>query len=128
MDWYIIIAGIIAAMTTIGHFVVGSKEFLRPMLEASFDQVSKKVMHCVFHYVSTFLILSSVTLLLIGSGILSGAGTEAVINFIGLNYVIFAIWQIVIAITSGIQNGIFKLFQWIFFVLIALFSFMGTLL
>jgi hypothetical protein len=92
-----------------------------------FDQVSKKVMHCVFHYVSTFLILSSVTLFLIGSGILSGAGTEAVINFIGFNYVMFAIWQIVIAITSGIQNGIFKLFQWIFFVLIALFSFMGTL-
>ncbi len=127
MDWYIIIAGLLAAMTTVGHFVVGSKEFLRPMLEASFDQVSKKVMHCVFHYVSTFLILSAVTLLSIGSGLLSGIGTEAVTNFIAINYAIFAIWQIVIAISSGIPNGIFKLFQWIFFVLIALFSFLGTL-
>jgi hypothetical protein len=83
-------------------------------------------MHCVFHYVSTYLILSAVTLLLIGSGIWSGIGTAAVIKFIAVNYVIFAIWQIALAITSGIPNGIFKLFQWIFFVLIALFSFLGT--
>ena len=68
MDWFITIAGLLAAMTTVGHFKIGSREFLRPMLEASFDQVSKKVMHCVFHYVSTFLILSALTLLSIGWG------------------------------------------------------------
>ena len=126
MDWYIIVAGFIAAATTVGHFAVGSKEFLKPMLGASFDPIPKKVMHCVFHYVSTYLILSAVTLLLIGSGIWSGIGTVAVVNFIAVNYVIFAIWQIALAITSDIPNGIFKLFQWIFFVLIALFSFLGT--
>ena len=126
MDWYIIIAGLIAAATTVGHFAFGSKKFLKPMLGASFDPIPKKVMHCVFHYVSAYLILSAVTLLLIGLGIWSGIGTAAVINFIAINYVIFAIWQIVLAITSGISNGIFKLFQWIFFVLIALFSFLGT--
>ena len=128
MDWYIIIAGLIAASTTVGHFAVGSKEFLKPMLGASFDPIPKKVMHCVFHYVSTYLILSAVTLLLIGSGIWSGIGTDAVIQFIAVNYAIFAIWQIALAVTSGIPNGIFKLFQWIFFVLIALFSFLGTCL
>jgi magnesium-transporting ATPase (P-type) len=79
MNWYIIIAGLIGALTTIGHFAMGSKEFLRPMLEASFDPVPKKVMHCVFHYVSAYLILSSIAL-----------------------------------------------FQWVFFILIALFSFLGT--
>ena len=126
MDWYIFIAGLIAVATTVGHFVVGSKEFLKPMLGASFDPISKKVMHCVFHYVSTFLILSAVTLLSIGLGIWSGNGSVAVINFIALNYVIFAFWQKALAITSGIPNGIFKLFQWIFFILIALFSFLGT--
>ena len=128
MDWYIIIAGLIAAATTAGHFSVGSQKFLKPMLGASFDPIPQKVMHCVFHYVSTYLILSTATLLLIGSGIWSGVGTAAVINFIAVNYVIFAIWQIGLAIKSGIPNGIFKLFQWIFFVLIALFSFLGTCL
>ena len=42
MDWYIIIAGLIAAATTVGHFAVGSKQFLKPMLGASFDPVPKK--------------------------------------------------------------------------------------
>jgi hypothetical protein len=126
MNWYIIIAGLIASATTVGHFAVGSKDFLKPMLGASFDPIPKKVMHCVFHYVSTYLILSAVTLLLIGLNICSGAGSVAVTKFIAANYVVFAVWQIVLAIASDIPNGIFKLFQWIFFVLIALFSFLGT--
>lgn len=126
MNWYIITAGLVATATTIGHFTVGGKEFLKPMLGASFDPVPKKVMHCVFHYVSTYLILSAVTLLGIGLNFWSGPGTVAVTRFIAANYVVFAAWQIVLAITSGIPKGIFKLFQWVFFVLIALFSFLGT--
>ena len=126
MNWYITIAGLIASATTVGHFAVGGKEFLKPMLGASFDPIPKKVMHCVFHYVSTYLILSAVTLLLIGLNIWSGVGSVAVTQFIAANYVVFAIWQIVLAIASDIPGGIFKLFQWIFFVLIALFSFLGT--
>ncbi len=126
MNWYITIAGLIACATTVGHFAVGSKEFLRPMLAASIDPIPKKVMHCVFHYVSTYLVLSAVTLLLIGLNLWPGTGSAAVTNFIAVNYVVFAIWQIVLAITSDIPNGIFKLFQWIFFASIALFSFLGT--
>jgi len=126
MNSYIIIAGLIASATTVGHFAVGSKQFLQPMLAASFDPISKKVMHCAFHYVSTYLILSAVTLLLVGFNIWSGTGSSAVINFIAANFAVFAIWQIVLAIISDIPRGIFKLFQWMFFVLIALFSFLGT--
>ncbi len=126
MNWYIIIAGLIATATTVGHFTVGSKDFLKPMLGASFDPIPKKVMHCVFHYVSTYLILSAVTLLLIGLNVWSGAGSAAVIKFIAANYLVFAVWQIILAIASDIPNGIFKLFQWIFFVLIVLFSILGT--
>ncbi len=92
MNWYIIIAGLIASATTVGHFAVGSKDFLKPMLGASIDPVPKKVMHCVFHYVSAYLILSAVTLLLIGLNIWSGAGSAAVTKFIAANYVVFAIW------------------------------------
>ena len=59
MNWFIIIAGLVCAFTTIGHFSVGSRKFLKPMLKASFDPVPKKVMHCVFHYISAYLILST---------------------------------------------------------------------
>ena len=126
MNGYILIAGVFALATVFGHFAVGSKQFLTPMLAASFDPIPKKVMHCVFHYVSTYLIFSAAALLLVGSGIWSGTGSTSVAVFIALNYTIFAIWQIVLALKSDIPNGIIKLFQWIPFVLIALFATLGT--
>ena len=126
MNGYILIAGLLALATVLGHFAVGSKQFLKPMLAASFEPIPKKVMHCVFHYVSAYLILSAAALLLIGSGIWSGSGAMSVSVFVALNYVAFAIWQITLALKSEIENGIFKLFQWVFFVLIALFSLLGT--
>ena len=128
MNGYMMIAGVFALATVLGHFAVGSRQFLKPMLVAEIDPIPKKVMHCVFHYVSTYLILSAAALLIIGSGIWSGGGATAIAIFIALNFVVFSIWQFVLAAKSGIPGGIFKLFQWIFFVLIALFAFLGVLL
>jgi len=126
MNWFITIAGLISAFTTVGHFFIGSREFLKPMLEAPLDPVPKKVMHCVFHYVSAFLILSTISLLGIGFGVIAGDGAAALARFIAVNYAVFAVWQIVLAATSQIPKGIIKLFQWIFFVLIAVFAWIGT--
>ena len=63
MTGLIISAGVIAAMTTLGHFAVGSRQSLAPMQEADFEQIPKRVVRCVFHYVSAFPILSTLTLL-----------------------------------------------------------------
>ena len=126
MNWLILIAGVFAAFTTIGHFLVGSKSFLKPMLNADFDEVAKKVMHCVFHYVSTYLILSSLALLIIGFGLKFDGGNLLLVRFIALNYAVFAVWQIIIALTSKIPNAMVKLFQWIFPVLIAVFAWLGA--
>ena len=126
MNWLITISGVFALLTTIGHFVVGSKEFLKPMLEATFEPVAKKVMHCVFHYISTFLVLTTIVLLAIGTGSIKVQGSTILVQFIAANYVVFAIWQLVLASTSGIPKGLFKLFQWVFFVTIAVFAFAGA--
>ena len=126
MNWYITIAGLFGVFTVIGHFTMGSKQFLKPMLEASFDPVPKKVMHCVFHYVSTYMILSTIMLLMIGLNVWPALNSMIAIKFIGANYLVFAVWQIILAAASDIPNGVFKLFQWIFFGLIALFSFLGA--
>ncbi len=69
MNWMILVAGFVGGFTTIGHFLIGSKQFLSPMLESQFDLVPKKVMHSVFHYVSVYLIFSTTTLLLVGFGV-----------------------------------------------------------
>ncbi len=126
MNWQILASGIFALLTTLGHFTVGKKQFLLPTLDATFDPVAKKVMHCVFHYVSTFLVLSTIVLLAIGAGKVNLQGSKLLVNFIATNYAIFAVWQICLAMTSGIPKGIFKLFQWVFFALISAFAYYGA--
>jgi hypothetical protein len=126
MNTYVLIAGIFALFTTIGHFTIGKKMYLKPMLISEFDLIPKKVMHSVFHYVSVFLITSTLSLLFYGFGVPAFAGEVLLIKFISFNYAAFAIWQIIIALTSGIPKSITKLFQWVFFILIAIFSLAGV--
>ena len=126
MNWLIFIGGLAAGFCTLGHFAIGSKAFLKPMLQAPFDDVPKKVMHCVFHYVSAFLVLASIALIAIGLGYNFNADTTLLVKFIAISFIVFAITQIVIAATSTIPNGVIKLFQWIFFVVIAIFAWIGA--
>lgn len=126
MNWFILIAGLGAAFTTIGHFTMGSKMYLKPMLEADFDPVAKKVMHAVFHYVSAFLILSAAALLGVAFGLLNPAASQLLVLFIAASYAFFAVWQIILVLTSGIEKGLFKMFQWVFFVVIAVFAHLGS--
>ena len=125
MNWPIFIAGLGAGFITLGHFAVGSKLYLQPMLQASFDDVPKKVNHCVFHYVSVYLVLSAIFLLLIGIGYNNQADNSWLVKFISINYGIFTVVQIIIAATSNIQNAIFKMFQWTLFAFVAVFAWVG---
>jgi hypothetical protein len=126
MNWPIFISGVAAVACTLGHFTVGSKQYLKPMLAASFDDVAKKVNHCVFHYVSAFLVLTAVALVLIGMGFTFNTDVSLLVKFIAVHYAVFALTQIIIAATSGIQNAIFKMFQWTFFMFIAVFAWIGA--
>jgi hypothetical protein len=125
MNLPIFAAGLGAVFITAGHFAMGSKLYLRPMLRASFEDLPKKINHCVFHYVSVYLVLSAIFLLLVGTGYANPTETAWLVKFIALNYGFFAIVQIIIAATSGIQNAIFKMFQWTLFVFVAVFAWVG---
>ena len=126
MNWMILISGLAAGFVNLGHFTVGSKDFLKPMLQTDFDDIPKKVMHCVFHYVSAYLVLSFIVLLAIGLGFSFGTADKLLVRFIAINYFFFAITQIVIAAASHIPKGVIKLFQWIFFLIIAIFAWIGA--
>ncbi|HEA68790.1 MAG TPA: hypothetical protein ENI07_18540 [Desulfobacterales bacterium] len=127
MNWFIFIAGIIAAMTVVGHFTVGRKDFLVPLLDSSIDDVPKKVLHCVFHYISAFLVISTLALLAVGVGVKFKSGYTLLVDFIAIHYATFAVIQLVIALRSKIPKPAFKLFQWIFFSLTAIFAWLGIL-
>jgi hypothetical protein len=126
MNWLILISGLVAGFCTVGHFAIGSKQYLRPMLQSSFDEVPKKVMHCVFHYVSVYLVLSTIFLLAIGLGYNFNSDTSLLVKFIAVHFALFAVSQLIIAATSKIQNAVFKMFQWIFFTVIAVTAWIGS--
>ena len=126
MNWMLLVAGFIAVFVNFGHLTIGNKMFLKPMLDADFDLVAKKTMHCVFHYVSVFLLLSAAVLILTGLNINLGDNVKLLIWFISANYFLFSVWQIIIAMTSGIPKVMTKLFQWVLFISIAVLSFFGA--
>jgi hypothetical protein len=128
MNYFIFVSALIALGAVIGHFTMCRTSYLKPVLDSDVDLVPKKVMQSVFHYVSVFLVLS--TLILFAGSHESCPLYDYVHNmvkFIAIVYAFFAITQIIIALTSGIPGGIWKLFQWIFWALIALFAILGTL-
>jgi len=124
MNPLVVSAGIIALLTTAGHFTVGRKMYLKPVLNADIEPVAKKVMHCVFHYVSTFLLLSTLALFVIGFMRIG----RLLAVFIAVNYSLFVVWQLALIKQSGIERGMLRMFQWIFFVFIAVLALLGAAL
>ena len=105
-----------------------TSSYLKPVLNSDADIVPKKVMQSVFHYMSVFMILSTLVLFA-GSHELCPMYdyVHNMIRFIAIVYVFFALAQFMIAATSGIPGGILKMFQWLFWALIAAFAIIGTL-
>ena len=126
MNYYTLIAGAIATFALIGHLTMGCKLYLNPMKNADFDVVPKKVMQTLFHYITVFQLLSAFFLVMTG---IRGEGcqfdTFLIHGFILVNYTGFGIVQIIYALNSGIKGGLFKMFQWVFWLLIALFTAAG---
>lgn len=128
MNYFIFISALISLVAIIGHCTMGRKEYLKPVLDSEIDIVPKKVMQSLFHYMSVFMVLSMIILL---------AGSHHscplydyvhnMVRFIGIVYAFFALTQFIIALTSGIPGGVFKMFQWVFWALIAASAIIGTL-
>ncbi len=128
MNYFIFLSAIISLGAVIGHFTMGRTSYLKPVLDSDADLVPKKVMQSVFHYISVFLVLA--TLVLFAGSHRSCPLYDYVhhmIRFIALVYAFFAIVQLIIALTSGIQGGVWKLFQWMFWGSIAVLAIIGCL-
>ena len=126
MNWLVLISGLFALAAVLGHFTMGRKNILIPMMDAAFDEVAKKVMHSVFHYISVFMVTSAAALILVGLGVTFGLGSTLLVRFLALTYLLFAVVQLVIALTSGIPNPLTKLFQWVFWIVIAVLAWLGA--
>ncbi|WP_157601124.1 hypothetical protein [Persicobacter sp. CCB-QB2] len=120
MNFLLLIAAIVCSMACAGHFTIGNKDFLKPVLESQdVGIIPRKVMHSLFHYMSVWMLISAV--LLWGFAFdyaFVFRSTEDVTLLIGICFLSFAMVQIPIAINSPIENGLLKMFQWIFWIII----------
>ena len=126
MNWLALVSGLFALIAVIGHFTMGIKLFLKPMMDATFDEVPKKTMQTVFHYVSIFQAVSAVALILVGFGVSFNLDSILMIRFIALNYSLFAVALLFIALTSNMPSPLTKLSQWTFWIIIAVLSWVGA--
>ena len=87
MNYLLLISGIIAFFACIGHFTMGAKEYLKPILKADIEKVPQKVMQSVFHYMSVFMVLTTVALILFSLGVnLFFKNIDDVVKIIGIIY------------------------------------------
>lgn len=127
MNWLLFISGILTVVCIIGHLTMGTKSYLKPMLNAEFDNVSKKVFHSLFHYMTAFFILTAIILTYSAFSLQAcGMDLYAPLKLIAILYMLFAIIQFIIGITSGIKGWPTKLFQWTLFLLIGILAYGGT--
>ena len=117
MNVLLIVSGALAGFCTVGHFIIGGRSYLHPMLDADFDDVPKKVMHAVFHYISVDFVISTLVLLAAGFGLSFGYDLGPAVFLVALHFILYAVVQMIIALTSGIQKAPMKMFQWILFAL-----------
>ena len=127
MNIYILISSIISLLAVIGHFAIGRRIYMKPVLDSEIDPIPKKVMQSVFHYMSFFQVFSTLVLFMtsLNSCMLFNS-SHMVVRFIGITYLGFALAQLIVAITSGIPGGIFKIFQWVFWLLVGIFALIGV--
>jgi hypothetical protein len=120
---YWICAGAIAAFTAGLHLIAGHRAPLCVMLQASFEEVSKRTMHAVWHIVTVALFLSAIVLL--AAGLWPARVSAQLPAFVGAHYALYTLVFLVIALAAPLERGLWKLPQWTLFVPIAALSFAG---
>ena len=124
MNWLVLIAGLLSAAGWIAHLTVGRSRVLSLLGQASSDPTTKRVMICQYLYVAGFGTLSTIMMLLIGFQIWHGF--VAVLYFIALNFIAFAIVQVFVAVGSGSAKELLKLNHWIGFIIVAVLLLAGA--
>ena len=128
MNYLLLAAGIISSFAVIGHFTMGKKMYLNPILESNVEDIPKQIMRSLFHYASVFMVFTTIVILKSAFGkCLLFADTQSGTLFIGIIYGGMAFAQIIINLTSPVKAGLLKMFQWVFWTLIACFSIFGSL-
>jgi len=109
----------------IGHLAVGMKLYLAPMRESDTEEVSKNVMHAVFHYMTIAMLLSAIYLVAFAHNLYPVS--LDVVRFIGIFYLACGLLQMVLAVMANGFKGLIQIFQWTLFLPIGILAILVSL-
>ena len=110
MDWFLIVAGVLASVTTVIHIFVGGNGAAKPLLASSLAAETKYALYACWHFVSGFFVLSTIVLLLAGFGSLEAPGMIVGVSSL---WVLFGLVFLFISLWVNNIEGVFKLPQWV---------------
>ncbi len=128
MNVYLLVSGVLAAFILVGHATIGRKQFFLPMLAASFDPTSKRIMEFVWHMSTVALVLPPVVLIYSGLQASTYTATGLIIWFLALQFAAWGLVHLLLVATSGLPGAVYKLFQWTLFLATAATAFAGLAL
>lgn len=120
MDWLLIVAGVLALLTTIIHIFVGGNGAAKPLLASSLADGAKYALYACWHFVSGFFVLSTLVLFLEGFGSLEEPG---VIVGVSSLWVLFGLVFLFISLWVNNIEGVFKLPQWVLLLPVGILGF-----
>jgi uncharacterized Tic20 family protein len=123
MNWFIMTAGAIAALTAGVHLSLGGMTIARPLLESSLEDEVKFTMYACWHLVSVSLVLSAFTLIATGAGMI--AMNPSLIAFISLSWLLFG--MVFLAVTLGVAKPgtLLRFPQWILLIPVGCLGLVG---
>jgi len=121
MNWWMIAAGLMAAMCAAGHAIAGRTMFYRPMKAAIADKLHAAVLTGMWRLITIHFTLSAVALFVLA---VHGFG-NAVAWLIAAQFAGYAAVYLIISLRLG---SALQLFQWLPFGSTAILSALGALL
>lgn len=128
MNRLLVIASILAALTTMIHLFVGGSDTAVPLLESPMEGEPRLTLYAVWHMVSVVLGLSAVALL-VGSLPRHAQGARYLVLFISVMWCIFAVVFLGVAAMQEEGGWLFRLPQWILLLpvgVLGLWAFVST--
>ncbi|MCK7636245.1 hypothetical protein N5094_12110 [Shewanella putrefaciens] len=110
------------------HLNQGKRVLLAPLFIANVSEQTKRMLLGVFYFQTIFFLISTATFLVCAVALIPQMYAFSLLLFIGLNYSIFAIWQLYIASISPPNSGLMLSLQALVFLLIGVLSMLEPLM
>ncbi len=126
MNTLLLISGALAAFMVVGHGTIGRKQFFLPMLEATFDPTSKRIMAFVWHMSTATLILAAAALAYAAFMPGDGPVRNALAIYVAVQFLCYGVVHLLLVTTSGLPGAVYKQFQWSLFLAVGITALTGA--